>query len=279
MIESENYDEGVFLSHSHEDRAFAARLGNDLAAHGLRVWIDSAEINVGDSLIEKISEGIETMDYLAVVLSKFSVQSEWVKREVEVATNREISHHRVVVLPILREQCEIPAFLKGKLYADFRDDAAYQSSLNLLLRRFRARSPLKSLLRAALVAYTLHRTLLEKGLLLTLARDSVPIAPSEIDMLLESIKSVVFQDLRSFCTWTDDAGNGGYLLGDDEQNLKACANILAWAWSCGVGDRIFAVYQMLRASFSRRLLDGENTQGEEIALYLQSYGAPHEPEP
>ena len=35
---------GVFLSHSHEDHVFAIRLGNDLAAKGLHVWIDSAEV-------------------------------------------------------------------------------------------------------------------------------------------------------------------------------------------------------------------------------------------
>lgn len=276
---SELQDAGVFLSHSHEDRAFATRLGNDLAAHGLRVWIDSAEINVGDSLIQKISEGLQNMNYLAVVLSKFSVQSEWVKKEVEIAMNHEIAQRRVVVLPILRDECDIPLFLKGKLYVDFRDDAAYRSSLKLLLRRFGTTSPLRSVLRAALVAFTLNKTLLEKGLLLTLAGDSVPIAPSEVDMVLESIRSAVLQDLRSFCTWTDDWGNGVYVFSDDGHNLKDCANMLAWAWSCGVGEGIFAIYQMLRARFPDPLPDSQETRGEQMVQYLRGYGAPREPQP
>ena len=106
---------GVFLSHAHEDKSFARRLGNDLISRGIRVWLDSAELNVGDSLLGKISDGLETMDYLAVILSQTSVKSEWVKREVEIALNHEISGRRVKVLPILWSDCDMPSFLIGKL--------------------------------------------------------------------------------------------------------------------------------------------------------------------
>src|SRR5882762_2886760 len=92
---------GVFLSHSHADKSFTYKLGEDLRRAGVRVWIDRAEIRVGDSLIEKITEGIKTTDYLAVILSRVSVKSEWVKREVDVAMNQEIEGRRVRVLPLL----------------------------------------------------------------------------------------------------------------------------------------------------------------------------------
>jgi hypothetical protein len=36
-----------------------------------------------------------------------------------VATNKEIASGEVVVSPLLYEECELPEFLKGKLYADF----------------------------------------------------------------------------------------------------------------------------------------------------------------
>ena len=35
---------------------------------------------------------------------------------------RGLDEKRVVVLPVLMEDCEIPLFLKDKLYADFRKD-------------------------------------------------------------------------------------------------------------------------------------------------------------
>ena len=58
----------VFISYSHANKAFAMRLASDLKASGAAAWIDEAEINVGDSLIDKISKTIDRVDYLAAVL-------------------------------------------------------------------------------------------------------------------------------------------------------------------------------------------------------------------
>ena len=68
----------IFISHNHEDKQFVRRLGADLAAAGVKSWIDEAEINVGDSLIAKISSAIDEMDYFAVILSPRSGGSAWV---------------------------------------------------------------------------------------------------------------------------------------------------------------------------------------------------------
>ena len=132
---SEQRRPGIFLSHTWKDKSFARRLAGDLRASGARVWIDEAEIRLGDSLLEKIQEGIDSMDYLAVVLSPDSVASEWVKREVNVALNQEIAGKTVKVLPLLYRKCELPSFLIGKLYADFTNSSHYQDSLRLILDR------------------------------------------------------------------------------------------------------------------------------------------------
>lgn len=126
---------GVFLSHCHSDKPIVRRIAKDLQKYGAVVWIDEAEINVGDSLIQKIREGIDKMEYLAVFLSPESLQSEWVKREVDVAMNQEIEGRRIKVLPILIKNCEIPEFLRGKFFADFRDPAKYDQGLELILKR------------------------------------------------------------------------------------------------------------------------------------------------
>ncbi|NGP90259.1 toll/interleukin-1 receptor domain-containing protein [Fodinibius halophilus] len=110
----------IFLSHSSSDKSFARRLGNVLRGKNFKVWIDEAEIKVGDSLIEKISEGIDSTDYLVVVLSKESCKSEWVKREVNIALTQEINQKKVKVLPCVIEECNIPPFLLDKKYADFK---------------------------------------------------------------------------------------------------------------------------------------------------------------
>lgn len=124
----------IFLSHTSTDKPFVRKLAADLRRYGHTVWIDEAEINVGDSLIGKIREGLDQVDYVAVILSKTSIKSEWVQREIEIASNREIEEKKVIVLPIIIESISLPGFLKGKLYADFSLEQEYDDKLKLLLR-------------------------------------------------------------------------------------------------------------------------------------------------
>jgi GGDEF domain-containing protein len=125
----------IFLSHSKADKPFVRRLSKDLKYFGIRVWVDEAEIQIGDSLIEKIREGIDNVKFVGVILSKTSVRSEWVKKEVDVAMNQEIEGKKVKVLPLLIESCDLPGFLKGKLYADFQIEDSYQKELFKLVKR------------------------------------------------------------------------------------------------------------------------------------------------
>lgn len=97
------------------------------------MWFDQWELKVGDSLIEKIEEGIEGSGWVAVVLSRDSVKSSWVKKELRAAEMREIHEKKVFVLPIVIDDCKVPAFLLEKVYADFRH--SYESGLAHLLRR------------------------------------------------------------------------------------------------------------------------------------------------
>lgn len=123
----------IFLSHSSKDKEFVRRLAKDLHQAGAQVWIDDGEIKLGDSLIEKISEGVDEMDYLAVVLSKNSVESEWVKREINIALTGEVINKKVKVLPLVLDDCKIPAFLRDKLRADFSRPEKYQVSFEMIV--------------------------------------------------------------------------------------------------------------------------------------------------
>jgi len=84
------YMVSIFLSHNTKDKPFVKRLARDLDNHQVKYWLDEAEIKVGDSLIEKIRNGLDKVDYVAVILSPNSIASSWVKREIDVAMNQEI---------------------------------------------------------------------------------------------------------------------------------------------------------------------------------------------
>jgi hypothetical protein len=113
----------IFLSHAHADKSAARQLSQALVQAGLRCWFDEAEINPGDSILDKVQSAIDDMDYLGVVLSRTSVTSQWVQAELKMAMTNELSEPRVRVIPILIESCDsrdIPGFLRDKSYIDLR---------------------------------------------------------------------------------------------------------------------------------------------------------------
>lgn len=112
----------IFLSHSANDKVFVQRLAHCLRNDHFAVWFDEWEINVGDSIVDKVNEGLSSSDFLLIVLSRSSVQSRWVKQELNAATMRACASKGVFILPVLIEECAMPPLLVDKLYADFSRD-------------------------------------------------------------------------------------------------------------------------------------------------------------
>lgn len=112
----------VFISYSHTDSDFVSTLAANLVDNKARVWIDKWELNVGDSILDKVQEAIQESSALLVVLSKASVDSAWCKKEINAGLIRELEEKKVFILPVLLEKCEIPLFLKEKMYADFTNN-------------------------------------------------------------------------------------------------------------------------------------------------------------
>lgn len=127
----------IFLSHSAIDKDFVRILKVDLEKNGIKVWLDEAELKPGDSIVEKISNALFNVNYVAVVLSPSSIQSEWFKKELSLAMSIEIEGKTVEVIPVLYKPCEIPNILKDKIYADFTKPEQYESSLTLLVGKLK----------------------------------------------------------------------------------------------------------------------------------------------
>lgn len=112
----------IFISHSHSDRDFAERLARALLDQGQDVWFDKWDILPGDSIVSKIfEEGLANASAFAILLSKESVRSSWVREELNVATIRRIED-LVRVIPILKEDVEIPTALRALHWVDMRTD-------------------------------------------------------------------------------------------------------------------------------------------------------------
>lgn len=91
----------VFVSHASEDKdAVAIPLARALKRGGLRVWLDRQELRLGDSLIEKINEGLANSCFGVVVLSPSFLAKGWPRRELDGLFAMEEVAERKAILPI-----------------------------------------------------------------------------------------------------------------------------------------------------------------------------------
>jgi len=112
----------VFMSYAEEDRGVAERIANALRAAGDRVWFDAWELASSDSIGPRINQAVTTSDFLLVLLSPKSVESQWVQNELSTALARELSDRGITVIPAVIEDCEIPPLLANILCVDLRHD-------------------------------------------------------------------------------------------------------------------------------------------------------------
>ncbi len=121
----------VFISHRKADAEQAEKLGTEIRKAGHEVWFDEWKIDVGDSIVERVDEGLEGLNYLVLCYSEHGM-SPWVNREWMSVLARQLSGHKVKILPVLLTGGKPPAILADIKYADFTKD--WSKGLSDLLR-------------------------------------------------------------------------------------------------------------------------------------------------
>jgi TIR domain len=101
----------AFISYSHRDQQFALALHRHLAELDIEAFIDEIDIEIGESLIRKISDAIIEGDFVIALISEHSVDSEWCKKELSLAVTDGINNKRVKVLPVVFGGIDPPAEL------------------------------------------------------------------------------------------------------------------------------------------------------------------------
>src|SRR3954463_1005544 len=90
----------AFISYAHEDQEFMLALVEQLQEQELEIRYDQVVLNIGDSLIQKLSQEITVGEFLIAIVSPDSVESNWCRRELEIAATQGIKESRVKVLPV-----------------------------------------------------------------------------------------------------------------------------------------------------------------------------------
>lgn len=112
----------AFLSYAWEDRELAERLATALQANGVDTWWAGWSIGAGDSLRQKIEEGLAGCSHFLVLLTPTSITKAWVNQEMDAGLVRKLDEetHFIAVRSGLPASA-LPPLLKGMLSPSIDD--------------------------------------------------------------------------------------------------------------------------------------------------------------
>jgi TIR domain len=114
----------AFISHGWKDKALARRIGRRL---GVCIWIDEAEMQVGDRLSQRLADEIRASSHLLVVLTAAAVASRWVAQEIDVARQAGIA-----IVPLLAEAGLSAPLLDEVMAIDITDPLSFETRMDVL---------------------------------------------------------------------------------------------------------------------------------------------------
>ena len=123
----------VFLSYSRSDIPFVTDLITGLERGGVRVWFDVRELAAGEDYRIATEKGLKESEYCIVVVSRYSMNSPEVARELDIA-----AAVGTTILPVILHDSVVPAHLRNLQWIDFR--VQFEHPLNDLVARLHHRS-------------------------------------------------------------------------------------------------------------------------------------------
>ena len=100
----------AFLSHSSEDRQIVDRVLDELGAS--TVWLDRAELRVGDEFPQQIEQAIENATHFVLFWSESSAASPWVRLELNMAFTQLLEQNAIRLVLVQLDETTIPTRLK-----------------------------------------------------------------------------------------------------------------------------------------------------------------------
>jgi hypothetical protein len=133
-----------FISYSTKDQEFAERLHADLQNSGVRCWFVPHDLPIGAKIWDAIDGAIKLRDRLLLILSKNSIDSDWIEDEVQKVFAEERERKQPVLFPVriddavmktpeawarkLRDQQNIGDFQRWKDYDAYKQSFAASRS-------------------------------------------------------------------------------------------------------------------------------------------------------
>ena len=113
----------AFLSYGSEDHELAEKIANKLQSSGVDTWWDEWCIGAGDSLRQKIDEGLDDCTHFIVLLTPASLKKPWVNQEMDAGLVKKI-HERCKFIPLRHGLSaeKLPPLISDMLSPDLLSD-------------------------------------------------------------------------------------------------------------------------------------------------------------
>lgn len=118
----------VYISYSHQDRAFVDRVVADLRSRNIRTWRDVEQLHGGDDWRKATSAALEATNLLLVFVSPNSMASEFVQSEWQEVARRGINP----IIPVIIKHAKMPNELTNRIWVDFAHNP-YEIAFNELV--------------------------------------------------------------------------------------------------------------------------------------------------
>ena len=121
----------IFLSHNSKDKAIVEQVAKPLLQiYGAdKVFYDSWSIKPGDSIIDKMNNGIANCEFFLFFISENSLNSEMVKLEWQSALMAR-ANHSITFIPVRISNVNPPHIIAQLLYIDL-----YRNGLDVAIRQ------------------------------------------------------------------------------------------------------------------------------------------------
>lgn len=111
----------IFISYSQRDKERVSLFASLLTKNGFDIWMDVKNIAIGEGIVSAIANALNDVDIYMLFISNNSIESSWVTEELNIALAKNIKSKKPRIIPVLLDDCEIPAALIGRLCLDARN--------------------------------------------------------------------------------------------------------------------------------------------------------------
>ena len=126
----------IFISYARCDAELVTSLASHFAVAGIRPWYDTSQLTGGDDWVKRIADAIEEAHVFLLVASQSTLNSTWVRREIDFAVNRGKQ-----IIPVEIGQVKWPNWFDlqlGSLQRLRLDNATSQAQVERLVSAIRA---------------------------------------------------------------------------------------------------------------------------------------------